>query len=167
MSTVGDILSTVRDILSTVRDILSTVGDILSTVGDTQYRGGYHDACGGYHEYSGEYHEYSGEYHEYSGGVQYHGGTQIARDLSPHGTEHPQRCSRYPPMALMIFPTALNTLYRVGGPAKFAKTPSDHLKSGRKKYTWSFKGHLRVLRNAPKILKNIGDCFGGRRGDLV
>ena len=54
---------------------MSTMGVILSTVGHTQYHGGYHDARGGYHEYNG--------------GVQYHAGTQITKDLFPHGTEHP------------------------------------------------------------------------------
>ena len=42
---------------------------------------------------------YVGGYHEYRGGVQYRGGcsvpwgTQIIKDFSPHGTEHPPRYS--------------------------------------------------------------------------
>ena len=82
-------------------------GDILSTEGDVQYRGEYHDSCGGYHEYcggvqyNGGYHplkfEYRGGYHDTCGG--YHEGcsvswgTQITKDFSPHGTEHPPRYS--------------------------------------------------------------------------
>ena len=61
--------------------VFSTVGGTilwnLSTVE------GYHDACGGYHEYCG--------------GCSVPWGTQITKDFSPHGTEHPSRYSRYPP----------------------------------------------------------------------
>ena len=40
---------------------------------------GYHDTCGGYHEYRG--------------GCSVPWGTQITKDFSPHGTEHPPRYS--------------------------------------------------------------------------
>ena len=85
------------------------MGDILSTVGDVQY-------CGGYHEYRGvilstvEGVQYHGGYHplkfEYHGDIMMHvgdimstvgcsvpWGTQITKDFSPHGTEHPPRYS--------------------------------------------------------------------------
>ena len=48
--------------------------------------GGYHDTCRGYHDTCRGYHDTCRGYHEYRGGVQYHGGTQITKDFSPHGT---------------------------------------------------------------------------------
>ena len=121
-------------------------GDILSTVGDVQYHGGYLEYCGcsvllGYHEYNGvilstvgytqycrRYHDACRGYHEYHWGVQCCGGTQITKDLFPHGTEHPHGTHDIPhvhnniptvlsiphgtqdkPMVLMISPTVLNT----------------------------------------------------------
>ena len=76
------------------------MGVILNTVGDTQYHGGYHDARGGYYEYLGgcpvpweipsfviclplgDIMVHVEGYHEY------HGGTQITQDFSPHGTHN-------------------------------------------------------------------------------
>ena len=47
---------------------------------------------------------YVGGYHEYRGGCSVPWGTQIIKDFSPHGTEHPPRYSRYPPTFIMISP---------------------------------------------------------------
>ena len=72
-------------------------GDILSTVRDVQYRGGYHplkfEYRGGYHDARGGYHDARGGYHEYRGGCSVPWGTQITKDFSPHGTEHPPQYS--------------------------------------------------------------------------
>ena len=62
------------------------VGDIMSTVGGVQYRGGYHPLK---FEYRGRYHDICGGYHEYRGGCSVPWGTQITKDFSPHGIEHP------------------------------------------------------------------------------
>ena len=72
LSTVG-LFSTVGDIKSTVGDIMSNVGVILSTVGDIMM--------------------HVGGYHEYCGGCSVPWSTQITKDFSPHGTEHPPRYS--------------------------------------------------------------------------
>ena len=101
--------------------------DILNTVGDVQCRGGYHLLI---FKYRRGYHDTCGGYHEYRGGDQYRGGTQITKDLSLHGTEHPPSYSRYPPRyskyspryskysprywtsaTVLSTPTVLNTYY--------------------------------------------------------
>ena len=109
--------------------VFSTVGDIMSTVGGyLEYRGGcsvpwgiswctwgiswvpwrVFSTVGGYHplkfEYRGGYHDTCRGYHEYRGGCSELWGTQITKDFSPHGTEHPPRYSWYPPTVLMISP---------------------------------------------------------------
>ena len=124
----GDILSTVegyleyRGVFSTVGDTMINVGDILSTVGcsvpwgiswvlwGVQYRGGISWCTWGYHEYRGGCSVPWG-YHplkfEYRGGISWYmwgiswvpWGTQITKDFSPHGTEHPPWYSWYPPRA--------------------------------------------------------------------
>ena len=63
----------------------------MSTVGGVQY-------CGGYHPLKFEYRGGDimilvGGYHEYRGGCSVPWGTQITKEFSPHGTEHPPRYS--------------------------------------------------------------------------
>ena len=69
----------VGDIMSTV-GVFSTVGDIIKHVGDILS----------------------------TVGCSVPWGSQITKDFSPHGTEHPPWYSWYPPTCIMISPTVLN-----------------------------------------------------------
>ena len=66
------------------------VGYIMSTVGVFSTVGGYNPLK---FEYFGGYHGTYGGYHEYHGGCSVPWGTQVTKDLSPHGTEHPPQYS--------------------------------------------------------------------------
>ena len=68
--------------------MFSTVGDILSTIGVFSTIEGYHEYRGDVQCHGG-YHDTFGGYHEYCGACSVPWGTQITKDFSPHGTEHP------------------------------------------------------------------------------